>query len=60
VVVLDAESIGEWLSLWRCAGRRVHAGVLLYPAIVLAVIVLGSIPRETAQGAKAARPPRNG
>jgi D-alanyl-lipoteichoic acid acyltransferase DltB (MBOAT superfamily) len=49
-----SESIGEWLALWDALGGDFSWGALLYPAIVLAVIVLGSIPRETAQGAKAA------
>jgi D-alanyl-lipoteichoic acid acyltransferase DltB (MBOAT superfamily) len=52
-----AESIGDWLSLWSALKGPFTLEALLFPALSLAVIVLGSIPREkteTARNAEAA------
>lgn len=48
-----AESISDWLSLWSAFGGEVTAEVLLYPAIVLAVILFGSIERNTIRNIRA-------
>jgi D-alanyl-lipoteichoic acid acyltransferase DltB (MBOAT superfamily) len=44
-----AESVQDWLGLWRALSGRYTIEVLLFPALVLAVIALGSLPQ--------ARPP---
>jgi D-alanyl-lipoteichoic acid acyltransferase DltB (MBOAT superfamily) len=52
-----AESIPDWLSLWSALRGPFTPEVLLFPALSLAVIVLGSIPRaktETARNAEVA------
>lgn len=41
-----AESIGEWLALWPALGGGFTWQTLLYPLGVLAVIMLGHIPRN--------------
>jgi hypothetical protein len=38
-----AESVSSWLSLWSALGGPYSVEVLLYPAIILAVILAGSI-----------------
>jgi hypothetical protein len=44
-----AESVPAWLSMWSALKGPYAADVLLFPALALAVIVLGSIPqRKTA------------
>jgi D-alanyl-lipoteichoic acid acyltransferase DltB (MBOAT superfamily) len=53
-----SESIGDWLLLWAALKGGYTLEVLLFPLIAMAVIVLGSIPREkseTAKNAQAAR-----
>jgi D-alanyl-lipoteichoic acid acyltransferase DltB (MBOAT superfamily) len=42
-----AESISDWLSLWSSLNGGYTAEVLLYPAIVLAVIAMGSLPQKS-------------
>jgi hypothetical protein len=40
-----AESIRDWLGLWSALGGAYTREVLLFPALVLAVIALGSLPQ---------------
>ncbi|HVF62997.1 MAG TPA: hypothetical protein VNE58_03265 [Casimicrobiaceae bacterium] len=54
------ESIAEWVSLWSAVDGGITLDVLLYPALVLVVIVVGSIEagsvrnvRSTAQNDRA-------
>jgi D-alanyl-lipoteichoic acid acyltransferase DltB (MBOAT superfamily) len=47
-----AESIGDWLSLWSALKGPFTFEALLFPALSLAVIVLGSIPREKTETAR--------
>ncbi len=56
-----AESITDWLSLWSALEGPYTAKVLIFPAITLAVIVLGSIPMPSTSptpGAKNQSVPR--
>jgi D-alanyl-lipoteichoic acid acyltransferase DltB (MBOAT superfamily) len=46
-----SESVADWLSLWTALRGPYTANVLLYPAIILAVITLGSIPMQKAETA---------
>jgi D-alanyl-lipoteichoic acid acyltransferase DltB (MBOAT superfamily) len=48
-----AESIDAWLSLWGALGAAPTAAVLIYPGIILAVIVLGTIPRDAVRNLRA-------
>jgi len=41
-----AESIGDWLGMWSALGGAWSPQVLLFPALALLVIVLGSIPQS--------------
>jgi hypothetical protein len=47
-----AESVDHWLSLWPALLGKWTIGALLYPGIVLAVILLGSIPQDKVETAK--------
>ncbi len=49
-----AESITEWLGLWSALGGAWTWQVLLFPALSLAVIVLGNLPAGQASKAVAA------
>ena len=49
-----AESISEWLGLWSALGGAWSWQVLLFPALSLAVIVLGNLPQGQATKAVAA------
>lgn len=42
-----AESLTTWFSLWSALGGTITAGTLILPGIVLAVILLGNIERNT-------------
>ena len=46
------ESIGQWLSLWSALRGPYTAGFLFFPALALAVILVGSIPREREETAR--------
>ena len=46
-----AESVGHWLSLWPALNGPWSADVLVYPGVVLAVILLGSIPQDKVETA---------
>ncbi len=41
------ESLPEWFAMWRVLGGDYTFGVLLFPALALAVIALGTIPRDS-------------
>ncbi len=47
-----AESIKDWLSLWPALRGTYTIEALLYPGIVLAVVLLGSIPQDKLETAK--------
>jgi D-alanyl-lipoteichoic acid acyltransferase DltB (MBOAT superfamily) len=47
-----AESVHEWLSLWRALAGPYDLQMLLYPGLVLAVIVLGSVPRDAVRNVR--------
>jgi hypothetical protein len=47
------ESLEAWLSLWSALSGEYTLDMLLYPSIVLAVIVAGSIPRDTIRNVRA-------
>jgi predicted RecB family endonuclease len=47
-----AESVDHWLSLWPALAGEWTGGVLVYPGVVLAVILLGSIPQERVENAR--------
>ncbi len=47
-----SESVSDWLSLWSALKGPYTFGALLVPGLVLAVIVLGSIPHQKAETAK--------
>jgi len=49
-----SESVSDWLTLWSALKGPYTVGALLVPALVLAVIVLGSIPQQKAETAKSA------
>ncbi len=49
-----AQSIADWLSLWGALSERYTLDVLLYPAIALAVIVLGNVPHDKTEAARSA------
>lgn len=46
-----SESISDWLSLWPALKGPYTLDVLLFPALALAVIVLGSIPQQKSESA---------
>lgn len=47
------ESLSAWASLWSALGGQYTIGMLLYPSLVLAVIVVGSIPRDSVRNVRA-------
>jgi hypothetical protein len=47
-----AESLREWLSLWGALKGPYEPQMLPYPAIVLAVILLGSVPRDAVRNVR--------
>ena len=47
-----SESLADWISLWSAFRAPFTADVLLFPGLVLAVIVLGSIPKQRVETAK--------
>ncbi len=47
-----ADVIADWVSLWSALKGPYTADALLYPAVVLAVILLGSIPQEKLETAR--------
>jgi D-alanyl-lipoteichoic acid acyltransferase DltB (MBOAT superfamily) len=47
-----AESIGAWLSMWSALKGPYTLHALLFPALSLAVIVLGSLPNEKSESAR--------
>lgn len=50
-----ADSLSEWLSLWSVLGGKYTLDVLLYPAIVLIVIVLGNVERNPLRNTRASQ-----
>lgn len=48
-----SDSLSDWLGLWSALKGEYTLEVLLFPAIALAVIVLGSIPMDRTGAAKA-------
>lgn len=48
-----AESLGAWLALWPALGGGFTFEALVFPAVVLAVIVVGSIPRDSLRNVRA-------
>ncbi|MCP5158752.1 MAG: hypothetical protein H6975_04940 [Gammaproteobacteria bacterium] len=42
-----AETIGEWMSLWGALGGELSWAILTWPAIILGVVIIGSIPKDT-------------
>ena len=53
-----SESITDWLSLWSALNGPYTLEVLLFPALALAVIVLGSIPQQKSESAVTAEETR--
>jgi D-alanyl-lipoteichoic acid acyltransferase DltB (MBOAT superfamily) len=53
-----SESISDWLSLWSALRGPLTAEALLFPALTLAVIVLGCIPQQKAESAVTAQEAR--
>lgn len=47
------DSLEAWMSLWSVLGGEYTAETLLYPSLVLAVIVVGSIPRDSLRNVRA-------
>ena len=41
-----AETLSGWLAMWSALGGEYSARALLFPALILAVIAIGSIPGE--------------
>ncbi|MGE3513132.1 MAG: hypothetical protein AB7N65_30085, partial [Vicinamibacterales bacterium] len=53
------ETLADWFSLWSSLGGAMTWDVLVWPAIILIVIVLGAIPGDTMRNLKlTARPER--
>lgn len=52
-----AESLSEWFSMWRALGGQYTLQVLVFPLLVLAVIVLGVIPRDSIRNIRASEQP---
>jgi len=48
-----AESLNTWFSLWLALGGDYTLEMLLYPSIILAVIVVGAIPRDGVRNVRA-------
>ncbi len=46
------ESIGAWLELWSAMKGPFTVGFLLFPALALAVIVVGTLPRMREEAAR--------
>jgi D-alanyl-lipoteichoic acid acyltransferase DltB (MBOAT superfamily) len=51
----SSESIEVWLAIWPALKGPYTAEVLLFPALALAIIVIGNIPRERVEGARSAQ-----
>jgi D-alanyl-lipoteichoic acid acyltransferase DltB (MBOAT superfamily) len=49
----SSESITVWLSIWSALRGPYTAEVLVFPLLALTLIVLGNIPREKIEGARA-------
>lgn len=47
-----AESLSAWFSLWPALRGEYTLGALIYPSVVLAVIVLGSIQSESVRNVR--------
>ncbi len=47
-----AESLGDWFSLWGALHGDFSWQVLAWPAVVLLVVAVGSIPKETLRNIK--------
>lgn len=47
------ETLSDWFSLWAALKGPYNAAFLLFPLIVLAVITLGSIPRDSMRNVRA-------
>ncbi len=41
-----AESLNSWFALWNALGGHYTVEALLYPSLILAVIIIGSIPDD--------------
>jgi hypothetical protein len=52
-----AESLADWFSLWPALRGRYTAEVFLYPALVFAVILLGSIARAPVRNIRGSEQP---
>src|SRR5438874_1265744 len=48
-----AESLSDWVSLWQALGGKYTLGALLFPAIVLAVIVVGNLEHNPLRNRRA-------
>jgi hypothetical protein len=48
-----AESVSDWLALWTALGAEMTVDVLLFPTVVLVVILLGNIERNTIRNTRA-------
>lgn len=48
-----AESLESWSAMWSALGGQYTLEVLLWPAIILAVIVVGSIPGDSVRNVRA-------
>lgn len=48
-----AESLSSWFAMWSALGGSYTAEVLLYPGLILAVIIIGSIPADTLRNVRA-------
>jgi D-alanyl-lipoteichoic acid acyltransferase DltB (MBOAT superfamily) len=50
-----ADSLAEWLSLWSALGGKYTLDILLFPAIILIVIVLGNVDRNPLRNTRASQ-----
>jgi D-alanyl-lipoteichoic acid acyltransferase DltB (MBOAT superfamily) len=50
-----ADSLAEWLSLWSALGGKYTPEVLLFPALVLIVIVLGNVENNPLRNVRASK-----
>jgi D-alanyl-lipoteichoic acid acyltransferase DltB (MBOAT superfamily) len=50
-----ADSLGEWLSLWSALGGKYTPEVLLFPALILIVIVLGNVENNPLRNLRASK-----
>ncbi|MEP6997526.1 MAG: hypothetical protein ABI900_07750 [Betaproteobacteria bacterium] len=48
-----AESVSSWLSLWSALGGHYTVDALIYPAIILVVILVGSVERNGLRNVRA-------